>query len=244
MDIKDLKDELEYEEKRVLRARTANRAANLVIMLIFILALVFTVTALWQMLKLTNQGINGVEYHDFNELLKINPDTVAWIRLDDTHIDHPVVQGKDNFEYLDKNFYGNFYAGGTLFLDYRNDKGFNDPYNIIHGHHMEGGAMFGDLSNFLKKGYFKEHKTGVLLTPKFDYDLEVIAVGSFNAYDDDIYYPLQGKKIPYKRMLKDGKYHRGEIGDSQLLALSTCSGSLNDTRTVVFCKMYNKHRHE
>ena len=36
------------------------------------------------------------------ELLAINPDTRGWIRIDGTHIDYPMVQGKDDMEYVNK----------------------------------------------------------------------------------------------------------------------------------------------
>ena len=36
------------------------------------------------------------------ELMAINPDTRAWITLDGTHIDYPMVQGKDDMEYVNK----------------------------------------------------------------------------------------------------------------------------------------------
>ncbi len=32
----------------------------------------------------------------------MNPDVCGWLTLDHTKIDYPVVQGTDNFEYLEK----------------------------------------------------------------------------------------------------------------------------------------------
>ena len=39
---------------------------------------------------------------DFQKLLEINPDTIAWIRFPDepSQINYPVVQGTDNSKYL------------------------------------------------------------------------------------------------------------------------------------------------
>ena len=41
---------------------------------------------------------------DFQALKKINSDIIAWIRIPDTKIDYPVVQGKDNAYYLKHTF--------------------------------------------------------------------------------------------------------------------------------------------
>ena len=43
---------------------------------------------------------------NFEELMRENPDTIGWIRVPDTNIDYPIVQGEDNDFYLNHDFYG------------------------------------------------------------------------------------------------------------------------------------------
>ena len=214
------------------------------LLVILLCLIVFVGSAFLDNHLLTDRGIGGLEYHDFHELLAINPDTVAWLTLDGTHIDHPVVQGEDNFEYLDRAFTGDYYAGGTLFLDFRSSRDLSDKYSIIHGHHMAGGAMFGDLEKYLDRRFFTEHYNGTLLTPTYDYDLRIIAAGEFDAYDQAIY--TVGNEIPFGKIKKKTCFRRTyEIDDAkQILALSTCSSDMTDNRIVVFCKMMNKRAHE
>jgi hypothetical protein len=42
------------------------------------------------------------------DLQKINPDVCAWLTVDETHIDYPVVQGENNWEYLNWGVDGEF----------------------------------------------------------------------------------------------------------------------------------------
>lgn len=161
----------------------------------------------YDMYCFTRAGIDGVEYRDFAELTQINADTVAWLTLDGTSVDHPVVKGKDNFEYLDRDFYGKDYAGGTLFLDEQCSKDFAGEYQLIHGHHMSGGAMFGDLKKYLEEDFFRENSTGQLLTPDGNYDLKVVGAGVFGAYDSSIY-RIDGKMDRAEKALRKCKRYR------------------------------------
>ena len=99
------------------------------------------------------------------DLMAINKDVAGWITIDDTHIDYPVVQGKDDMEYINKDVYGEFSLSGSIFLSCMNKKDFSDNYNLVYGHHMANGGMFGDVVSFTEKSYFDKHKTGELYLP-------------------------------------------------------------------------------
>ena len=93
------------------------------------------------------------------DLQNINADVCAWLTIDDTGIDYPVVRGKDDMEYINKDVYGNFALSGSIFLSSANQPDFTDPYNLIYGHHMSNGAMFGDVVEFTDEAYFTAHET-------------------------------------------------------------------------------------
>ena len=84
----------------------------------------------------------------FEELLALNKDTRAWITLDGTNIDYPMVQGKDDMEYVNKDVEGNFSLSGSIFMSYHNAPDFSDPYILTYGHHMDNGGMYGDVMDF------------------------------------------------------------------------------------------------
>lgn len=111
----------------------------------------------------------------FEELLGINPDVCAWVTLDNTAIDYPVVQGEDNFTYVNTDVYGDFSLAGSIFLDVNCDKNFTDPYSLLYGHHMEESKMFGDLDLYKDAEFFAENTTGELILPDRTYDLQTFA---------------------------------------------------------------------
>lgn len=220
--------------------RKINIWADRVILSMLLSLIVFTGSGLLDGLIFLEEGIRGTEYHSFTQLRDINPDTEAWLTIDGTHIDHPVVRSVDNFDYLDKGFDGRFYAGGTLFMD-MNDKSFEDSYCMVHGHHMAAGAMFGDLDNFLNEVFFEKNSTGTLLTPEYDYDIEVFAAGIYNAYDRNIY--RAGRSFMHE-YVKETAVNCRESGPlDHVLALSTCMDDMTDNRAVVFCSLTNRRKH-
>ena len=236
----------------LLLDRLVSFALSGVIMLI----LMFTVLSITDLSEFNARGMESVKNRDLKQLMKINPDTAAWLILDGTHIDYPVVQGKDNFEYLDLDFYRNFYAGGSLFLDHENSKDFSDRYNVIHGHHMSEGAMFGDLDKFLDRDFLDENHSGTLMTPSGNYSLEIAASGTADAYDTAIYNVKCKLKDHIKAVLGEASFFRNKNaikslledgrncgvnsgGDAAgILVLSTCTGAMDDSRTIVVCVMY------
>lgn len=54
----------------------------------------------------------GESQEPLGEVVK---DAVAWLTVDGTSIDHPVMQGKTNDTYINKDPYGNFSLSGSIF---------------------------------------------------------------------------------------------------------------------------------
>lgn len=210
-------------EKRINRLDAADSAVNFVIRAILLLVIILILSVLWDVFAPNDKTI---PYHE-----------EPWLMIDDTNIDYKVMQGKDNFEYLSKNPYGDYYIGGSLFLDYRNDPDYKDEYNIIYGHNMAGGKMFSDLKKFYDKKFFDTHKTGTLFLKNKIYKLKIIGVLNCNAYVNGIYH-VKTISDPWIEEYKKCVHKRDEYkqGD-KILAMSTCSSSMDDFRDVVFAKM-------
>ncbi len=84
---------------------------------------------------------------DFDVLWGINPDIYAWIEIDGTKVDYPVLQSPDNDDrYLNTAYDGSRYIGGAIFTQATyNSNDFNDPVTVIYGHTMASGTLFGQL---------------------------------------------------------------------------------------------------
>jgi sortase B len=163
------------------------------------------------------------------------PDSVAWLMLEDTSVDYPVMQGKDNLEYINKNPYGEYSISGSVFLDTRNSSDFTDDYNLVYGHHMESGLMFGSLDKYLDENYLDGHRNGVLVTKDSTYKIDVFAAVRVVSTDSLVFSPEEHSNEEIIKMLeKDADVFR-RPKDGPILALSTCTNNIPDNRLVVMC---------
>lgn len=121
---------------------------------------------------------------NWDELLKANADTVAWLYIPGTNVNYPVVKGPDNDYYLTHDFDGE--AGwlanyGAVFMDYRNNPDWSDALYFTYGHHMNDGSMFADLAGFTDQARFDECRTVYVLSPKGNFKLRTFAMLHVNA---------------------------------------------------------------
>ena len=179
----------------------------------------------------------------FAALMARNPDVCAWLTIEDTHIDYPVLQGTDNVTYVNTDVYGAFSLSGSIFLDYRNAKDFTDTYSLIYGHHMDGAVMFGELASFTEQGYFEEHTTGMLYLPDDTYLIEFFACLQTDAYDAHMFHPgalADGEQDSLLEQVRKTSLQYREIGvteEDRILALSTCSNASTNARTMVIGRL-------
>ena len=178
------------------------------------------------------------------ELLKINPDIRGWLTIDGTHIDYPVVQGKTDMEYINKDVYGEFALSGSVFLDSENAGDFSDSYSLLYGHHMSNGAMFGDVVRFSENDYFQEHQTGRIFWPDGrSAEITLYACVETDAYDSMIYQPERRNQENLSELLsyiKEKAVQYREIGvteNDRLIGLSTCAAAVTNGRVVVFGRL-------
>ena len=178
--------------------RFLDRLLNFLTIFAIVLVAFWCVYCLWDDNRVVSQAENiraNLQEHrksdniDFQALQAINPDVCAWITIDNTNIDHPLVQGSDNREYLNRDIYGEYAVSGSIFLDTRCSRRLDDNYSLIYGHNIQGKEMFGELSKFKDEDFFEAVRGGKLYTPEATYNLRIIAYMNRGADDELIYNP-------------------------------------------------------
>ena len=166
----------------------------------------------------------------------------GWIKIDNTNINYPIVQGKDNLFYLDKDINKNYLSSGSIFMNYLNH-GFNDENTVLFGHHMRNKTMFAQLKKYKEKEFFYGDNDIVIEVENG----KVLKYKVFSAYvtdSKDNYIKTNfDDKDQYKEFLEDIKnksQYKSDIDvneNDKIITLSTCSYEFNDARMVVHGKL-------
>lgn len=185
-------------------------------------------------------------YDRYYPLYEQNNDFAAWIRIDDTAIDYPVMYHPSEVDYyLKRNFEKQPSSYGVPYIKEECSLGSSDNVTI-YGHHMKDGSMFSDLIKYQDKAFFDNHKIIHLDTLEGYGEYEIVIVfkttayakESFN-YFDYIYFETPEVFEKYISTCKSLQlYDTGgsvSFGD-KLITLSTCEYSRKDGRMVIVAK--------
>lgn len=191
---------------------------------------------------------NGpTSYEKYLPIYEQNDDFIAWVKIDGTKIDYPVMQTADDPNFylkhaFDKSYsdYGVPYIQENCLID-------NCDNIVVYGHNMNNGSMFADLCKYEDEEFYKEHKY-IQFDTLLDYGrYEIVAVFKTVAYNDVGFKYFQfanaEDETDFNEYIETCKslqlYDTGvnaEYGD-RLLTLSTCEYSQTDGRIVVVAKL-------
>lgn len=171
---------------------------------------------------------NNEEYKiDFAKLKQKNSDAIAWIKVNGTDIDFPVVKGTDNSYYLTHNFDKEKNKSGWIFADYRNKFDGTDKNIIIYGHNMKNGSMFASLKDVIKEEWYnnENNKYIALITENENCKYQVFSVYQIETEE----YYLQINISNFKEFVekikgRSKKDFNVDIKETDsILTLSTCA---------------------
>ncbi|MCD8301108.1 MAG: class B sortase [Clostridiales bacterium] len=179
---------------------------------------------------------------DFDSLKAINKDVVAWIRFDNTdevNVDYPILHGTSNDEYLHTNLYGDTFSAGSIFLETANSGDLSDRYNIVYGHNMKNGSMFGTLKKYRRDdSFYDDNQYFTVYTPTAAYRYHIFAYEVVQ--DDDVVYTVgYGADENFQSLIdkivsrsqKDTGLHPGS--NDRIMTLSTCTSATETERFIV-----------
>lgn len=199
------------------------------------------------------------ELFNFDEMLKINPGFVGWIRVPNTSISLPVVKYSNNSYYLTHDFYKNYDRRGTVFMDYRNDPVNFDANTILYGHNCYDGTMFSELEKYQDIEFYKSSPVIEFYSQNGKDKWKVYAVFITNAKAEEdngyifnyIYPYMDGENfVGFINEVNKRRLYATDVDitdDDNMLILSTCIRSLDiynkgkrtykaDTRLVVLAR--------
>ncbi len=182
---------------------------------------------------------------DINALKEKNKDTVGWINVNNTNINYPYVQGKDNSYYLNHSYDKSYNEAGWVFLDYRNNSTLSDKNNILYAHSRLDKTMFGSLSKTLKSNWYNNKDNHII---RLSTEIENTMWQIFSVYKipEETYYITtnfsnDSEYEKFLNIIKERSIHNFNTDiniNDKVLTLSTC---YSDTeRTVVHAKLIKR----
>lgn len=121
---------------------------------------------------------------NINKIKESNEDTVAWLKVEGTNINYPIVQTDNNDYYLLHSIDRSYTHNGWTFMDYRNNRFMEDQNTIFYGHNLLNGTGFGSM-NWIFKSNSPNTKIMVITEDQKKYIYQI-----FSGYliDPEIYY--------------------------------------------------------
>ena len=187
----------------------------------------------------------GARY-DLAQFYATNDDFYGYLEIPGTGLSTPVVQGKDNKEYLRKNFFGETTKYGCPFVNVENTYAALDDNTSIFGHNMEyDDLVFGELEKYRSIDGFKKAPVIHLETMYADYTFKIYAVFLSDAdpdssgwFFDYIFTQLKddNERKEYIAEIDQRKLYSTGVDilpSDKLLTLSTCGYDFGSERLVV-----------
>lgn len=172
----------------------------------------------------------------FNKLKQANKAYVGWIYMPGLSIDHPVVLAPNNSYYLNHGFYKAYNQYGTIFVDYRDTKGFEEPHLVIYGHHMKNNSMFSYLDTLRYKKNYEANKTFEIYTDTGVKKYLIFSVETVNADITTLTLPYTGNiQTLIAKHQKNALYKTGvDVSKAtQLITLVTCTTVATNFRVLI-----------
>lgn len=159
------------------------------------------------------------------EYQEVNSSVIGLLDIPDLNIFEPILEARDNKQWLRTNIYGEPDVAGAVFMDWRSNLQLT-PVKLIHGHNMSDGTMFGRLPELLFYENCSDMPAIYLHTEQGTATYRVFSVISVDATEEALPVdPLAG--VDEIRALQQALFKRswvpgGNPETLDILTLNTC----------------------
>ena len=182
---------------------------------------------------------------DITALKQNNSDIYAWVRIPNTRIDYPILQGMDKEEgfylthdmHLEKNMYG------AVYTEKENNQDFTSRHAVVYGHNMLDGSMFGGLHHFQEESFLRNNRFFYIYLEKEKLTYEIFAAYQFRdihllktfPVNEEVTYREYLEMIPTLVEESGGNYIQNINMDAEstIVTLSTCTNANDTNRFLV-----------
>ena len=187
------------------------------------------------------ENMNMLEVN-FDNLKKINSDTVGWIKVNGTKINYPFVHTSNNEYYLKHTFDKTSNKKGWVFLDFRNDIENLSSNNILYAHGLVNNQMFGSLRKTIKPSWYNNKSNHIItiVTPSGTKHFKIFS--SYTIFPESYYITTSFKSDDeFKAFINTIKersvydYNVDVNTSDKILTLSSCYD--NEKRMVLHAKL-------
>lgn len=183
---------------------------------------------------------------DFAALQQGNDEIYAWIKIEDTDVDYPIVQSKNDDDfYLRHSAYDkSWLASGAIYTQGMNSKDFSDPVTVIYGHNGYRETMFTSLHQFEDEAFFDSHEYFCIYMPQRKLTYQVISAFKYddrhimNSFNFAVPQDLANFQETVKNPSSALKNVRTDLDvpideNSRIVVLSTCITNQKSNRYLV-----------
>ena len=180
---------------------------------------------------------------NYDNLLKINSDTVGWLKVNNTNINYPVVHTSDNDYYLKHGFYKNNTINGWVFMDFRNNPKKLGRNTIIYGHNLKNGTMFGSLRLVTTPNWYNNENNYNIIFNTVDNKMtwKIFSIYVIDVTNDYMYTYFENDEdfANFLNKIKSRSFRNFNVdvnANDKILTLSTCQSN-GTKRLVVHAKL-------
>lgn len=179
---------------------------------------------------------------DFESLKQTNSETIAWIKVNGTSIEYPIVKTNNNDYYMTHSFDKTKNSAGWVFMDYRDKFDGTDKNMVIYAHNRRDGSMFGTLKNILSEDWQNNEENLIIpfITSNGKEEYRVFSV--YKIENEDYYittnFETNNKFQSFIDTIKSRSWKNFDVyigTEDQILTLSTCADN-NKYRVVLHAK--------